>query len=258
MLEDSIGLLAIVVGNTNTRIATFESREPSRAEVAPNSGVDALVAKVLAFDESLPDDRECAVVLASDNPPITAKLVDALAPKLKHELHQVGVDLEIPIPRAIDAKTRPGQDRLLNALAAFDLTQQACAVIDVGTAVTVDFVDGQGVFQGGAIAPGATMMLRALHEQTAALPKIALARPQESPFGKNTEQAMLNGVFYGLRGAVRLLVERYAEAYEAYPRVIATGSDAPLLFSDDPFIERIVPDLTLRGLEVSFRRMVAE
>lgn len=258
VLEETIGMLAIVVGNTNTRFAIFESREPSRADFAPNAGLDELVAKIVALEESLPSDRECTVILASDNPPVAKKLIDALKPKLQHELHQVGVDLEVPIPRALDPDARPGQDRLLNALAAFDSVQQACAVIDVGTAVTIDFVDGQGVFQGGAIAPGATMMLQALHEHTAALPRVALARPDESPFGKNTAQAMLNGAFYGLRGMVRLLVERYAEAYEAYPRVIATGSDAALLFSDDPFIERIVPDLTLRGLEVSCRRLVTE
>lgn len=258
MPEDSVGLLAIVVGNTNTRFANFESREPSLAGIARNSAVDDLVARIVGLDASLPEDRESIVVLASDNPPIAEHLISELAPKLKHELHRVGVDLEVPIPRAIDPDTRPGQDRLLNALAAFDLMQVACAVVDVGTAVTVDFVDGQGVFQGGAIAPGASMMLRAMHEHTAALPSVQLARPDVSPFGKNTEQAMLNGVYYGLRGMVRLLVERYAEAYEAYPRIIATGSDAALLFEDDPFIERIVPDLTLRGVEASCRRLVAD
>jgi type III pantothenate kinase len=256
--ESPVALLAIVVGNTNTRFASFDGREPENVDLAPNSNLDDLVARILRRDAALPSDRESIVVLASDNPPVSERLVTALTPKLTHDLHRVGDDLEVPIPRAIDPDTRPGQDRLLNALAAFDSLQQACAIIDVGTAVTVDFVDGQGVFQGGAIAPGATMMLRALHERTAALPTVALARPADSPFGKNTEQAMLNGVFYGIRGMVRLLVERYAEAYEAYPRVIATGSDAPLLFEDDPFIERIIPDLTLRGVEASCRRLVTD
>jgi type III pantothenate kinase len=134
-------------------------------------------------------------------------------------------------------------------------------VVDAGSAITVDFVDGEGTFQGGAIAPGARMMLRALHQQTAALPAVEFAAPEGAgdssgddfqPFGRNTPQAMLNGVFFGARGLVRQLAERYAEKYEAYPTIIATGGDAKVLFEGDDLVERIVPELTLRGVAHAF------
>ena len=64
---------------------------------------------------------------------------------------------------------------------------------------------------------------------------------------------MLRGVYHGIRGMVWKLVEQYAEAYEAFPTVIATGGDAETLFHDDELIERIVPDLTLHGIMVTAR-----
>ena len=69
----------------------------------------------------------------------------------------------------------------------------------------------------------------------------------------STTQAMLKGVYQGIRGLVWRLVEQYAERYGAYPTVIATGGDAPLLFDGDQLIDRIVPELTLRGIATTAR-----
>lgn len=57
------------------------------------------------------------------------------------------------------------------------------------------------------------MQLTALHERTAQLPSLVFARPPDSEtFGRNTHSAMQLGVFEGIRGLVRALVERYADA----------------------------------------------
>jgi type III pantothenate kinase len=120
--------------------------------------------------------------------------------------------------------------------------------------VTVDFVDGQGVFQGGAIAPGLNLMLRALHEHTAALPSVKYERPDDGmTFGKDTRGAMLLGVHAAVTGLVRALCERYSEFFGAYPQIIATGGDARALFEGDDLVEHIVPDLTLLGIEAACR-----
>lgn len=249
-----LSLLAIVVGNASTRFGVFHGREMQFSIRRLNADMPALVGAIAEAESRMPGADRSAVVLATDNPPVSSRLLEELTPVLNHELYRMGEDMIIPIERALDPDARPGQDRLLNALGAFDGLKQACVIIDAGTAVTVDFVDGAGVFQGGAILPGAMMMLRALHGGTAALPEIALARPHEGFIGKNTRDAMLHGVVFGLRGAVRHLAERYAEAYEAYAPVIATGADSPLLFEGDEFVEQFVPDLTLRGIEVACRR----
>src|SRR5437763_1423762 len=165
----------------------------------------------------------------------------------------------------LDDASAVGQDRLLCAFGAFARAKQGCVVVDAGTAVTVDFVDGEGVFHGGVIAPGAQMMLEALHAKTAQLPAVdfrgnegGAARPADgpvapAPFGKNTREAMLLGVGNAIRGLVQLTVESYAEFFGGYPQVVATGGDAPALFGEEVsagggLIESIVPDLQLIGI----------
>jgi type III pantothenate kinase len=109
-------------------------------------------------------------------------------------------------------------------------------------------VDGEGVFHGGAIAPGIAMMLRSLHERTDALPQIEYRLPEDSaPFGKDTAEAMRLGVTAMVCGSVRWLAERYALHYEAYPRIIATGGDIGVL-EPDGLVETFVPDLQLHGI----------
>ena len=160
-------------------------------------------------------------------------------------------DMPAPIGTCLDAGAKPGVDRLLNAAAAYAKLKQACIVIDAGTCVTVDFIDGEGVFHGGAIAPGARMQLKALHEQTAALPSVDFTAPEGLAWGSNTREAMLRGVYHGIRGLVWRLIEKYAEQYGGFPIVIATGGDAAALFSDDELINQIVPDLVLRGVALA-------
>lgn len=215
------------------------------------------------------ESRASAIVIASVNEPASQSLLRALEDRRKAPgasrddrlraisegippAFRLDADLSIPQPHTLGPNHTTGQDRLLNALAAFHALRQACIIIDAGTAITVDFVDGEGVYHGGAIAPGARMQLRALHDHTAALPLVDLSLPDEQEhFAKTTAQAMLTGVCIGARGMVRALAEHYAEAYGGYPRIIATGGDAELLFSGDDLVEHIVPDLTLRGVALA-------
>jgi type III pantothenate kinase len=241
--------LAISVGNTRTRLGVCagEHVEPSEPVASrPDTATDAVIR--LARSGDPPD----AVVIASVNDPIADAIEAAMrAAGVAGGVYRVGRDLPIPIQTALDEPGSVGQDRLLTALGAYRTAKQACAVIDAGTAVTVDFVDGEGVFCGGAIAPGVRMMLRALHEQTAALPLVEPAPDEDlapGVFGTDTRAAMLLGVHAAIRGMARLLVERYAEHYGAFPQVVATGGDAERLFAGDGLVEHVVPELHLMGI----------
>lgn len=249
-----IPLLAISVGNTRTAIAAFVDGAIRASDRVDHGDPEALAQSAERLWRSLEpaDDRVC--VIASVNDPIADPLERALEDRLGIEIDRIGRDLAAPIGECLDPGTRPGSDRLLNAAAAWDVMKSACIVVDAGTAVTVDFIDGEGVFHGGAIAPGAAMQLAALHEHTAALPRVAFAQPDDVPFGRNTAEAMLQGVYHGIRGLVWRLVERYAQGYGAFPPVIATGGDAQVLFGDDELIDRLVPDLTLLGIALAVRR----
>lgn len=261
MPQPLANLFLISVGNTRTRCAV--ALGGAAGELQPsvylrNDELSSLPDRLAEIAGGVEDLRP---VIASVNDPVAAELERALVAyggeaDLRTPVLRMGRDLPIPVEHTLPAPVTVGQDRLLNALGAFSRSTQACVVIDAGTAVTVDFVDGHGVFQGGAIAPGLRTMLRALHEHTAALPTLDLTPdllpgrndPTSEPWGKTTPSAMTLGVVAAVRGLAHELIDRYAEFYEAYPRIVATGGDAPLLFDQDPLVEHIVPDLTLIGM----------
>jgi type III pantothenate kinase len=239
--------LALAVGNTRTRLARFRGAELVDPVSLPNTDQPAII------DRCSPRDADNAVI-ASVNHPV-ADAIEAHLARRGVNVLRIGRDLPIPIAHALDDASTTGQDRLLCALAAWSRAKQACVIVDAGTAITIDFVDGEGTFRGGVIAPGLAMMLAALHQQTSALPKLEVHIPDAArgPFGLDTRHAMQLGVVNAARGLVRHTVETYAERYGGYPQIVATGGDAPRLFENDDLIEHIVPDLQLLGIQHTLR-----
>lgn len=250
-------LIAIDVGNSRTRVATVADTSISDPVSLGNGDLGAVTQAVLSQRETLSDASPRPIVIASVNDGFADQLASALSDQLSEEVYRIGADLPIPVTCELAPETITGVDRLLNAAAAYDVLRQACIVIDAGTAVTVDFVDGDGTFHGGAVAPGGRMQLRSLHEHTEALPDLEFEAPEAGAFGRSTAQAMLKGVHCGIQGLVRILAEDYADHYGAYPTIIATGGDAETLFRGDELIDRIVPDLTLQGIAVTARHAMA-
>lgn len=251
-------LLAVTVGNTRTRLGLFRPAATQGGELieaASHTNAD-LAAIAKHARELLASDHGASIVLSSVSNKTADELEKLLRAETGEETYRFGRDLLIPVRTTLDDEKTVGQDRLLCALAAYSKAKQACVIVDAGTAITVDFIDGEGVFQGGVIAPGLHMMLASLHEHTAALPQMVFTKPdaQRGVFGKDTRHAMLLGVQTAAQGLVRLVVERYAEAYDAYPQIIATGGDAPTLFEDDEVVEHVVPDLQLMGIYEACKR----
>jgi type III pantothenate kinase len=162
-----------------------------------------------------------------------------------------GKELDLPIGVETKGPRETGVDRVLNIAAAYEQIGGACVVVDAGTAITVDCCNANGDFLGGAIAPGINMMLDALHEKTAKLPRIAFERPSGA-VGDSTEAAIRQGVFHAMRGLVREFVENYATEIGGWPEVIATGGDAAALFEGWDVIHAVSPDLTLYGIALAF------
>ena len=252
----SVNLLAISIGNTRTQVGVFIEDELREQRWVPNDAPDDIAGALRDLSGPLAGADRAAAYLASVNEPVAERVAALARDALDLPLARMERDAPIPIGRKLDPEAIVGEDRLLNAAGAYDKLQQACIVVDAGTAVTVDFIDGEGTFHGGAILPGAAMMLDALHRGAAQLPQVEFARPEE-PIGHSTQQAMRSGAFHGLRGAVRELAEKYAEFYRAYPKIIATGGDAAALFEGYELVEAIVPELTLLGIAATHRHVLS-
>jgi type III pantothenate kinase len=164
----------------------------------------------------------------------------------------------IPIEARLPHPERIGSDRLINAYAVARLHGTPAIVVDLGTATTVDAVDGGGAFLGGAILPGVELGLRALAGGTALLPDVDPVAPRQA-IGCDTGEAIRSGVVFGHVGAVRELVMRMTAELGPHekPHVVVTGgfSAAPWagLFVDSggpaaAIADLLDPQLTLRGL----------
>jgi type III pantothenate kinase len=155
-----------------------------------------------------------------------------------------GVGIDYPTPETI------GPDRLANAVAVTHRFGAPAVVVDFGTAVTFDVVDGSRNYIGGIIAPGLAAMTDYLHEKTALLPRIKI-REIKSPIGRSTEQAMLVGAVHGYRGLIRgLVVELKRELNARRLPVVATGGYGRLIAAKLPEITAVDPLLTLEGLRL--------
>lgn len=88
-----------------------------------------------------------SVILASVNNSV-ADEIEVGVVKAQLSVHRVGRDVHVPLGRCLDVGATPGQDRVLAAAAAYGIFKQAVVVVDAGTAVTVDYVDDDGVYHG--------------------------------------------------------------------------------------------------------------
>ncbi|MEX1024261.1 MAG: type III pantothenate kinase [Planctomycetota bacterium] len=167
--------------------------------------------------------------------------------------HELGLEWHVPVPQLELRVSEPasvGHDRLFAAAGAL-LERPAAVVVDVGTALTVDAA-GDGAFLGGAIAPGAELGARALHDHAALLPAIE-PEPTRRALGGDTRSALQAGIVLGLRGAASALVARAAQeaGFDLDVPVVLTGGARALLLEPEPFTTRpivVEPDLVHRGL----------
>jgi type III pantothenate kinase len=154
--------------------------------------------------------------------------------------------LDIPIALAVDYPEQVGLDRLLNAVAANSrrAPNQSAIIVDAGSAVTVDLVDRNGVFRGGAILPGLRLMAKSLHDYTAKLPLVEINERRPPP-GTSTITAIETGVFHAVAGGIDRLV---AEMPHEDAVVYFAGGDAALLAPHLRTASRVWPEMTLEGL----------
>ena len=156
-----------------------------------------------------------------------------------------GVDVGVGV--RTDNPKEVGADRLVTALGAVQKYKGNLIIIDSGTATTFDVVSEDKHFEGGIIAPGINLSVKALHEAAAQLPRIAIVKPNKV-VGKNTVEAMQAGIFWGYIGLIDGLVRKIIEEDGRDFTVIGTGGVASLFQGASETIEHYDSNLTIDGL----------
>ena len=136
----------------------------------------------------------------------------------------------IPLPLEIRYRTPAtlGSDRIAAAVGAWnEAPGRNMLVIDAGSAVTIDFVSKDGKYNGGNIAPGIKMRLRALHEYTDRLP--AVEKEGDTPaFGYDTETAIRSGVINGICHEIDGYINEFKQKYGDVLVFLTGGDEKPL------------------------------
>lgn len=179
--------------------------------------------------------------------------VESLARKLGVAFHIVGRDIECPLDIAYPEPQTLGVDRWVAAFAATSGFGGACIVIDCGTALTIDLVDGEGTFRGGMIAPGIATMAFGLGERAPSLPRADLAAsPVQVPV--SSSDAVNTGVLTAFLGTIDRGVVALAEGAGVNgPLLVITGGDAEIYIRHGRLPVQHVPDLVHRGLAELFQ-----
>lgn len=134
----------------------------------------------------------------------------------------VGPGIKTGLNILMDNPASVGSDRIASAVAALDEIKPPVIIVDMGTATTIDVVDKNKNYIGGAIMPGVEISLQALAARTAQLPSIGLEKPKKV-IGKNTIDCMKSGVLFGAAGMIDGCVERIKEELGEDCNVIITG-----------------------------------
>lgn len=230
--------LVVDIGNTQVKLAWFDQGriiESMRLETVEHDDLVRLIREKPAMHSII------SSVNSIDDP-----VFDILKECTEG---MIVLDHQTPLPLDI-AYTTPatlGYDRIAAAAGA----RYVCPfcnvlIIDMGTAITIDFLSSEGKFMGGNISPGMQTRFRSLNEFTARLPLVS-RDPAFPAFGTDTRSAIVSGVQQGIIHELNCYIHEYSRQYPAC-EFIVTGGDAEFFISHLNRSVFIIPDLVLKGL----------
>jgi type III pantothenate kinase len=249
-------LLVIDIGNTNIVIGIFDEnllvktyRLSSR--VLRTSDEYSLEIASLLFFDNISINKIENIIISSVVPPLDPIIEKTCEKLFNKKPIFVNLSMKFPIKFEIENLNEIGMDRVVGSSMGYYITKSGTLVVDFGTATTFDIIKKEGVFIGGAIAPGILISLESLITRTAKLPKVELTLPP-SPIGKNTVNAIKSGILYGWSGIVERILFEVEKTLNEKMRLIITGGAShfvlPLIRIDYIYDK----DLILKGLKLIY------
>ncbi|MBS4031837.1 MAG: type III pantothenate kinase [Clostridiales bacterium] len=251
-------LLAVDVGNTNIVLGIYEGRKlqvswrisTNRQQTGDEYGI---ILKNLLSQSGLAEDCLTGIIVSSVVPPLMFSLEEMSERYFNVHPLVVGPGIKTGLNILMENPREVGADRIVNAVAGFELYGGPLIIVDFGTATTFDAISDKGDYLGGAIAPGISVSTEALFQRAAKLPRIELIKPKRV-IGRDTISSMQSGIIYGFAGQVDGIVNRMIPEFTVKPKVIATGGLSQLIAREFQTLEVINPLLTLEGLRIIYER----
>ena len=251
-------LLAIDAGNTNIVLGIYQDDKliehwrvsTDRQKTADEYGI--LLRNLFEFHGHRFESID-AIAIASVVPPLMAALERMSLDYFGVRPLVIGPGVKTGMAVKFDNPKEIGADRIVNAVAAYEIYGAPLIVVDFGTATTFDVVSRQGEYIGGAIAPGIGISTEALFARAAKLPRVELVKPPVV-ITKNTVNGIQAGIIFGFAGQVDGIVQRMKKELGEDPFVVATGGLAELIASESETIQKVDPWLTLAGLRIIYHK----
>ena len=251
-------LLVFDIGNTNIVMGVYRDNvlvDSWRLFTDRNQTADEYEIKIRALFAN------AAISLGDISDAILSSVVPPLIPTLERMIWKcfqiepliVEPGVKTGLTILYDNPREVGADRIVNAVAGYELYGGPLIIIDFGTATSFCVIDGEGRWIGGAISPGIGISAEALFQRAAKLPRIELVKPRQV-IGKNTVAGMQSGIIYGYVGLVDGIVQRMIRELGAMPKVIATGGMADVIAEESETIDIVDQNLTLEGLRIIYSR----
>jgi type III pantothenate kinase len=249
-------LLVVDIGNTSVHIGVFDGdqlvdtwRLTTDVDRLPDEYGLLLRGLLQTANLAITDITHCA--LSSTVPPLTQPFVELIRRYFQAETLVAGSGMRTGVRIAYDNPREVGADRIVDAVAAIKLYGPPLIVVDCGTATVFDAIAADGVYLGGAIAPGIAIAADALFQRASRLFRVELTAPPTA-IGKATSNAIQSGLMFGYAGLVEGLVGRIRAELGGAARVIGTGGYAELISRQTRVIDVVDPNLTLVGLRLVY------
>ncbi|MBQ3029850.1 MAG: type III pantothenate kinase [Agathobacter sp.] len=252
-------ILTLDVGNTNMTGGVFSGEDivatfritTKMPRTSDEYGM--LLCNVLQQNKINPSEIKDAII-CSVVPNVMHSLASAMIKYLDIKPIIVGADLETGLRIELPNPKQVGADRIVDAVAAYELYGGPVLVMDFGTATTYDIVDGTGAFIGGITAPGIRTAGKALWQDAAKLPEIEIAKP-EKVVGIDTITSMQSGLVYGQIGQTEYLVKKVKEETGLTDlKVVATGGLGRIIAEATDAIDIYDANLTLKGIYLVYKK----
>ncbi len=252
-------LLTVDVGNTNITLGLFQGDKvfvtfritTQAARTSDEYG--SMIAEMLVRKGIKVKEIE-DVIIASVVPKVMYSLNSGIIKYFGIQPIVVGVGTKTGIKINRTDPREVGADRIVDAVAAYELYGGPCIVIDFGTATTYDLISEQGTFEAGVTSPGIQISAKALWDGTAKLPEIEIRKP-ESILGKDTISSMQAGIVYGYIGQTEYIVNRMKEESGIKNiKVIATGGLGRVIYENTDCIDVYDNQLTLQGMRIIYEK----
>ncbi len=247
------------VGNTNTKCGLFdeggELLHSWRLGTQSESTSDELGISLMSFFNYLKIgvSEVSGIMISSVIPSINYTLVHMCRTYFDMEPSFVGPGIKTGVNILYENPRELGSDRIVNAVAAYELYGGPVITVDFGTATSYGAINAKGEFVGGVICPGLKISAQALTTNAAKLPHVDIKMP-EKVINKNTISCMQAGITYGYVGQVDYILRKMKKELGGKAKVIATGGLAGMIASETPTIDVINHLLTLQGLYCIYRR----